>query len=76
MFSNIWLKYCRRQSYKTRDLTGFFLPLLRQGYGSVPQGHLTYLAPEVISKVNVDLSSGRIVDPTIRTRKMDVYAYG
>jgi hypothetical protein len=53
-----------------------FVPPIREGYGSVPQGHLTYLAPEVISKVNVDLSSGRVVDPTPRTRKMDVYAYG
>jgi hypothetical protein len=57
-------------------LTGFFFPPIRGGYGSVPQGHLTYLAPEVISKVDVDLSSGRILDTTVRTRKMDVYAYG
>ena len=50
--------------------------ICRDGYSSVPQGHLTYLAPEVITKVYVNLSTGKIVDTTVRNRKMDVYAYG
>ncbi|XP_028411318.1 kinase suppressor of Ras 2-like [Dendronephthya gigantea] len=58
------------------DYTCLHHQVKREGYSSVPQGHLTYLAPEVISKVNVDLVSGRIMDTTIRTRKMDIYAYG
>ncbi|XP_046864893.1 kinase suppressor of Ras 1-like [Xenia sp. Carnegie-2017] len=58
------------------DYTSLHHQVKRKGYGSVPQGHLTYLAPEVISKVHIDVLSGRIVDSTVRTRKMDVHAFG
>ena len=46
----------------------------RVGYGYVPRGHLTYLAPEVLRTLAV--VAPRLVPVTESTLETDVFAFG
>lgn len=46
----------------------------RPNYGSVPRGHLTYLAPELMSSMVVEPPN--LVPYAPFTKETDVYAYG
>ena len=51
----------------------YFYPI-REDYASVPQGHLTYIAPEILRTIRVQ--PPYIIEEEPHTMESDVYAFG